>query len=294
MTTAFSHIAIVGMGLIGGSFAAALKEYGLALSITGVDRDEATLRYAQQCGLIDHGLTSITPSLAGCSHLFVATPVGTFAQIFQQVAHHIPTVKVVDFGSVKGELSLELHQRFPQLDYLPAHPIAGSERSGIHAADSRLFMSRKFILTPLPKTSPDLTFQMQEVLQKISAHVCTMDPVEHDEIFGAVSHLPHMIAYALVDAISAMEKTSGLELSRYPGAGFRDFTRIASSDETMWTDIALANRSQLLNGLESFQNSLGNLRSAIENNDSESLKTLFRDARRYRDAIVRHMESTHA
>ncbi|ADU65467.1 prephenate dehydrogenase/arogenate dehydrogenase family protein [Desulfurispirillum indicum] len=287
--------AIIGLGLIGGSFGAALKEHGLARHITGIDRCEQTLRQAMGSGIIDGSSTVVAGALAGCTHIFVATPVGSFDVVFEQLSQHAEaSALVVDFGSVKGELSMRMHRRFPQLNYIPAHPIAGSERSGVGAASASLFRNRKWIITPLPQTPSVQLSELRQLLLAVGAVPVDMDPMEHDRVFAAVSHLPHMVAYGLVGSIAAMEDAWNLPLSRYPGAGFRDFTRIASSDETMWADIALANKAEILESMELFRESLEKIRQAIACEDRSALLESFRGAREYRDAIVRHMEEANA
>lgn len=283
--------AVIGLGLIGGSFAAALKSHGLAACVVGVDSNTEALREALTYGYIDEAAEMGSGSvLTSCEVIFVATPVRSMPKIFAQLNVILPpTALVVDFGSVKGELAWALNQGI-SFRYLPAHPIAGGERSGIHAAQSTLFQGKKFIICPFDREAyaSDIAL-MEQLILVIGGQSEVMDTAEHDTIFAAVSHLPHVVAYALVNALRTMESCSGIKLGRYPGAGFRDFTRIASSDEVMWSDIALTNRTEILHALDAFEETLGGIRQAIERHDEAYLLATFRHAREYRDQIVKNM-----
>jgi prephenate dehydrogenase len=282
--------AVIGLGLIGGSFAAALKSYGVATCVVGIDSNTEALREALTYGYIDEIGDIHDASLASCEVVFVATPVRSMPTIFTKLNEVLPsTALVIDFGSVKGELSYALNAAI-SFRYLPAHPIAGGERSGIHAAQSTLFQGKKFIICPFHREtySADVAL-MEQIIQVIGGQSEVMDISEHDAIFAAVSHVPHVVAYALVNSLRTMESRSGIELGRYPGAGFRDFTRIASSDEVMWSDIALTNRTEILHALDAFEETLCGIRQAITSNDEEYLLATFRHAREYRDKIVMNL-----
>lgn len=290
---ALGTCAVIGMGLIGGSFAAAVRKADLCTEIIGVDTCAESLKYAHRQGIIDRGLQAPGPELGRMDHIFLATPVKTFYGIFESLRQHCTDrTLIVDFGSVKGELAAHLYVNSPQLRYLPAHPIAGAERSGIRAADAELFRGRKFILTPFePERQATDLESMQDCLRQIGALPIQLDPIEHDRVFAAVSHLPHMVAYTLVNAIADMEQAWGIPLGNFPGAGFRDFTRIASSDETMWSDIALTNTQPILRSLEHFEESLRCLRKAIERGDTRRLLEYFRQSREYRDSMIDRMNA---
>lgn len=286
---ALPRLLIVGVGLIGGSLARAARARGLFREVIGVSRSTATLAQALSLGVVDRveeSLTIAAEDLGAGDIVVICVPTLSVAGILEQLAQCLaPSVTITDVASVKGSVISAAQRAYgfipPQL--VPGHPIAGSEQSGVAAARVDLFADHQVILTPHAETEISHLQRVRNLWQQVGAIVSEMSVEEHDEILAATSHLPHMLAYTLVDTLSVMDENR--EIFRYAAGGFRDFTRIAGSDPTMWHDIALANRSALLDVLARLQARLNGLSTAINTSDSEYLLNMFSRARDARNKL---------
>lgn len=280
-------LVIVGVGLIGGSFAMALRNANMVEKIVGVGRSWENLSSALGTYVIDAAETSAANAVEGADLVVLAVPVGQMSGIMQEIAPVLPTHTVItDVGSTKQDV-IELAARFMpgHLDrFVPGHPIAGAERSGVKAATDNLFQGKNVILTPLQETREDALNLVKDLWQKCGAIVHEMPPKVHDQIFAAVSHLPHVLAYALVADIAARPNAS--DLFQFAAGGFRDFTRIASSSPEMWRDICLANRDAMVEELDSYLAQVHQMRDAIANGDGGALEKIFDAARNARNAWI--------
>jgi prephenate dehydrogenase len=280
----FNHIAIVGLGLIGGSLAQVVRNKQLAERVTAYGRNSERLRKAQQLGLVDAYQVGFTHGFEEVDLVVIATPVGTIAELTQAIASHLnPGTIITDVGSVKGELVTMLESQLPQgIHFIGGHPIAGTENSGFEASSAELFENRICVLTPTASSDPNALERVRNLWTAAGSRVVTMDVDTHDKIFAAISHLPHMVAFSLVNAVVAMKDIEQNTL-QYSAGGFKDFTRIAASDPIMWRDIALMNRDNLLRTLDFFSRSLEELKEAISRRDGRKMEALFqrsRDAQR--------------
>ncbi len=288
------RLVITGVGLIGGSFALALKSRGLVKHVTGVGRSRANLERALALGLIDviaddPAATSAAYSQAG--FIFVATPVGQMARVFADIAPHLKDGAVVtDGGSTKSDVAALARAAFgPRLaQFVPAHPIAGAELTGADAAKANLYEGKKLVMAPLPETAPGAILRVQQAWEACGARVFTMSPELHDKTFAAVSHLPHVLAFALVDEIA--RKPHADVLFQYAASGFRDFTRIAGSSPEMWRDISIANRTSLLIEIDEYAARLQAVRTMIDTSDAAALDAVFTNARSARQAWLDAIE----
>jgi len=276
----FEKVAVIGVGLIGGSFGMALKAAGRCKHVVGCGRSDANLGSALQRGAIDSVATDAAAAVRGADLVLVAAPVAQFEKIFLAIQPVLPPdCLVMDAGSTKRDVVAAARAGLGAKlsGFVPAHPIAGAEKSGAEAAQADLFKGRKVVLTPLPENSPGSIQVAREAWQALGAEVSTMPAEEHDAVFAAVSHLPHLLAYALVSDIAA--RPNAAQLFGYAAGGFRDFTRIASSHPEMWRDICVANGDQLLKELENFSGEIQKIKMLLQNRDAESLEKLFDDAR---------------
>ncbi len=274
----FEKVSIIGMGLMGGSLAAALKANGLCREVLGYSRKQETLDKSLELGLIDKAIDTL--ELAMSADLVVlCTPLGAFEPIMKTMSRFWrPDVIITDVGSVKASVVHLAKQVFPDIShFVPGHPIAGSEKSGVEASKSDLFEAHRVILTPVVETSDQAIEKVRQLWVGVGAKVSTMDIIRHDEILAATSHLPHMLAFSLVDTLSG--NAANQEIFRYAAGGFRDFTRIAASDPQMWHDICVANRSAILESIDQFRNGLDSLVQALDQGDKEAFMGIFTRAR---------------
>lgn len=276
------RLAIVGVGLIGGSFALALKQAGAVREVLGVGRTTTSLMLAQQRGLIDRAVAFAEAGEADC--ILLAMPVGETAAVLMQLAPHLkPGALVTDAGSTKANViaaaRLALGTRYS--DFVPGHPIAGSEQSGPAAAHADLFQRKKVVLTPDIDTRADALNVVRALWETTGAQVEILDAPLHDRVFAAVSHLPHLAAFALVDELA--RRADGDTYFHFAASGFRDFTRIAGSSPEMWRDIALANREAVLVELDAYLAALQTLRAAVSVTDAAALLKIFARARSARE-----------
>ena len=280
-------IAVIGVGLIGGSFSRALKAAGVVERVVGFDLDPENLTEALQLGVIDEIAADYASAVCAADLVFLAVPVRAMTAALAACVPHLPAGCVVtDGGSVKDELVVACEQLMPAgRFFVGGHPIAGTEHSGAKASFATLFQGRRCILTPTSRTDQKALELVQRLWEAAGSRVECMEPLTHDRVFAAVSHLPHMVAYALVHAVdrSAEEEENILAFS---AGGFRDFTRIASSDPSMWRDIALMNRLPLLSVLERYQQEFAVLKEKVAAGDGVWLENYFTTSKRLRDEII--------
>ena len=277
-------LAVFGVGLIGGSFACALKQAGAVQAVCGVGRSRSNLERALQLGVIDEIASDAQSAMAGADFVLVAVPVAQTDRVLREIAPYLPPDCIVtDAGSTKQDVAMAARQALgaKRRQFVPAHPIAGAELSGVEAASPTLFRGRLVVLTPLDDTPSDACARVESAWQTCGARVMQMTPKRHDQVFAAVSHLPHALAFALVEMIA--KRPDAQELFSFAGAGFRDFTRIAGSSPEMWRDICVANREALLSELSAFQAALATLTEHIRSGEASDIEALFRDARSARD-----------
>lgn len=281
---AFGRLVILGLGLIGGSLAKALKARHAVREVVGWGHRETSLQIGKQLGVIDSYSLDLAEAVSGADIVVIATPTLIAEQMLVQLAPIVePQTLITDVASVKGNL---LHAAQRVFGAVPAnlvlgHPIAGSERSGVNAANGDLFLHHRVILTPTAETDTDALERIRSMWQLTGAEVLEMTVAEHDRVLAATSHLPHVLAYALVDALAG--DPAQRDIFRFAAGGFRDFTRIAASDPTMWRDIAIANRPALLAAIDQFSDHLGRLRTAIDQADGTSIMATFARAKEARD-----------
>jgi prephenate dehydrogenase len=283
-------LAIVGTGLIGGSFALALKQSGAVRRVLGVGRNPARLTIARELELIDGVADYAQAGQADC--ILLALPVGETEAVLRQLAPRLkPGAIITDAGSTKANVveaaRAALGARFA--DFVPGHPIAGSEQSGPGAARADLFQGKKVVLTPLADTRADALETVKALWQAAGAQVETLDADQHDRVFAAVSHLPHLAAFALVDELA--QRADGETFFRLAASGFRDFTRIAGSSPEMWRDITLANREALLTELDAYLAALQTLRQTVAAEDGQALLKMFSRARAARENWMKTQDS---
>ncbi len=282
-----AHMAVIGVGLIGGSFALAMRESGAVGAITGIDSDSGNLQTALDMGIVDRVATAPSEAVAEADIVFISTPVCSIIPIAKEIAPFLkPGCIVTDGGSVKELITGECEMAMPPgVFFVGGHPIAGTEHSGVAAAFPSLYRDRRCILTPSEKTPRHALDTISLLWQAAGAEVSVMEPGHHDRIFAEISHLPHIVAYALVHAVGSAD-VEGENVLSYTAGGFRDFTRIASSNPVMWRDIALMNRTAILKSIDSFSASLSELRERVENSDTEGLASFFTLAKKFRDGIL--------
>jgi prephenate dehydrogenase len=285
------RLAVIGVGLIGGSLARALRAAGAVGEVVGFGRSIANLERAQELGVVDHWTQDPAEAVAGADLVFVAVPLGNMAQVFSAIRDTLaPDAIVTDGGSVKGSVVADARAAFGCIPpgLVPGHPIAGTERSGVDASFVELYWGRRVILTPLPESASAAVERVSAMWRACGAQVTLMEVAHHDEVLAATSHLPHMLAFGLVDSLARMREND--EIFRYAAGGFRDFTRIASSDPVMWRDICIANRDPLGAMLERFGDELKDLAETIRRGDADHLLEIFAQAKAARDRYVDGME----
>ncbi|MBN2644117.1 MAG: prephenate dehydrogenase/arogenate dehydrogenase family protein [Desulfuromonadaceae bacterium] len=283
-----SRLCVIGVGLIGGSLALALKRSGCVGRVIGWDADGDNLMRAKQLGIVDEVAGSCRDAVADADVVVLAVPVRRMAEVAASV---LPVMKstaiLTDTGSVKGTVveAIEPLAEAARRWFVAGHPISGTEKSGAEAAFAELYRSKRCILTPTQGTNPQALEVITRLWQMAGSDVVLMDVVKHDRILAAISHLPHMIAYALVNSVSSYDQYPE-NILEYSAGGFRDFTRIASSDPVMWRDIALDNRDALLEMIEQFEAFLAELKDDIRQRKSEQLEAFFLNSKLSRDAIL--------
>jgi len=277
--TEFGSVAIVGLGLIGGSIAAGLKQRGLA-TVSAWDKDPASLEAGLQASVIDTALNSAAAA-AEADILILCVPVQSVAQVLTEIP--ASDQLITDVGSVKAALIAAVRQARGEVpgNFVPGHPIAGSEKHGVTAANPDLFEQHRVLLTPLAETEPAAVQTVRLLWQALGAEVTEMSPQHHDDVLAQTSHLPHLAAFALVDVLC--QGGDSLEVFQYAAGGFRDFSRIAASDPTMWRDVFLTNQEPVLATLDQYIAELGVLRDLVAAGDGDQLKAIFERAKAARD-----------
>lgn len=284
MSYSISQVAIIGLGLIGGSWVKALREVNPHWNVIGFDRNVDSMQQAQSLGVIDAFASTVEEAVTGADLVILSVPILANREILQQAKASLsPAAIVTDVGSVKGSVAEDVRCVFgcDQSSFVLGHPIAGSEKSGIEAADAALFKNHKVILTPLDSTDPDAVNVVSGLWQSVGAKVEIMSVEHHDEVLAATSHLPHLLAYSLVDTLA--HKHENKEIFNYAAGGFRDFTRIAASSPKMWNDIFMANKRAVLDALDLFTHDLSQLKQAVAESDSTAMMGVFTRAKVARD-----------
>lgn len=286
MTQSFyiNRLCVIGVGLIGGSVARALRNAKAVGHISGAGRDAGHLETAKQLGVIDDYSTDFVVAAKDADVILIATPLGAMKSVLESIKPVVTAQTIItDVGSAKECVVEHVQAVFGNLlpGFVPGHPIAGTEKSGVEASFAELFQERRVILSPHAKTSPDALATVRKMWQVCGAVLVEMEAHHHDEVLAATSHLPHMLAFALVDTLARMNDRR--EIFEFAAGGFRDFTRIASSDPDMWHDIFMSNRKEIVKVLRAFNDDLHRLTQAVEDGDSEFLKETFRRAKNARD-----------
>lgn len=279
----FKKIVIFGVGLIGGSFALALRKAKAVTEVVGFGRSAQTLQQAQQMGIIHRIGKDVAAEVRDADLILLATPVGQMAELMARIAPHLGAhTLITDGGSTKSDVVRDAYAQLggKAAQFVPAHPIAGAEQSGVAAARADLYAGKKVVLTPLPENKPEAVERVKAAWQACGANVHQLTHAEHDRVFAAVSHLPHLLSFALVHDL-AQRDNRDLLLS-FAASGFRDFTRIAASSPEMWRDICLSNRDALLMELQIYIAELNQMSAALAANDAEKLEQTFRAARAVR------------
>lgn len=275
----FNQLGVIGCGLMGGSFALALKRAGLVKRVIGYSKSPSTTEKARQLGVIDQSAESALLAVSGSDIVLIAVPVAATEATFKAIRHLVePGVLFMDVGSTKRDVvdaaRRVLKERVPS--FVPAHPIAGKEVAGIAHADAALYSGRQVILTPLPQTSPELVQKATDCWAAIGAQVLRMTPENHDAAFAAVSHLPHLLAFAYFNSVA--HQPAGRDFLSLAGPGFRDFTRIAASDPNVWRDILMSNREEILKQTLRFRHALDAMEHVMKSGNAEALEDLIRKA----------------
>jgi prephenate dehydrogenase len=280
---------VVGVGLIGGSLARAAREGGLVSRIIGVGRGEENLRRALDLGVVDAMETDWAKALRGAELVVLATPVESIVQLLPKIASLCgERALVTDVGSVKGSIVREAEGILASPGrFVGGHPIAGTENSGVAASFSSLFRDRKTILTPTKRTDPEAVERVRHLWEAVGSDVVLMDVDDHDRVMGFVSHLPHIVAYALVHTVYSEDKKEG-NLARFSAGGFLDFTRIASSHPEMWRDICLMNREALLEAIASYAHTLKELEAMVSAGDGKGLEEHFARCKETRAGLLKN------
>ncbi|MCD2518797.1 prephenate dehydrogenase/arogenate dehydrogenase family protein [Massilia sp. G4R7] len=286
------RLVVIGAGLIGGSFALALKQAGVVARVAGLGRDPQAMARALELGIVDEVCATVEEAMRGADMVLLAAPVAQTGPILASLLPWLePETIVTDAGSTKCDVVANaraaLGMRIAQ--FVPGHPIAGSESNGPDAAMAGLYRGKKTVLTPLPENDPAAVERVANAWRTCGAIIHTLSPEDHDRVFAAVSHLPHLLAYALVDDIAA--KPHADLLFQYAASGFRDFTRIAGSSPEMWRDISLANRAALLTELDAYLAQLTTLRARLAAADGPALETVYANAQRARRAWQEAIEA---
>ena len=279
-------VCIIGTGLIGGSLALAIRQAGFCKEIVGAGRTEATLVKAVELGVIDRYDTSISNAAEDADIVVVCVPLGSMHAVFEQInAAEIENTIITDAGSAKQSVIDDAEFVFGAgfRNFVPGHPIAGTEQSGVSAAFPELYQNRRVILTPTENTSVDALEKVRAMWQSAGAEVETMSAEHHDLVLAGTSHLPHLLAFGLVDCLNNLEDVD--EIFRFAAGGFRDFTRIASSDPIMWRDICLSNRDEVMVMMRRYSVEMEKIYKALEAGDGEKLREIFERAKKARDAF---------
>ena len=284
----FDRIALIGIGLIGSSIARDVRELGLAEEVVISTRSGETLRRAEELGLGTRYVASAAEAVRDADLVIVSVPVGASEEVAKQISPNLkPGAIVTDVGSTKASVIAQMAPHIPQgVHFIPGHPLAGTEKSGPDAGFAGLFRGRWCIFTPLPDTDPRALDRLKAFWTALGSRIDEMDPQHHDKVLAIVSHLPHIIAYNIVGTADDLETVTESEVIKYSASGFRDFTRLAASDPTMWRDVCLHNRDAILEMLARFSEDLAYLQRAIRWGEGDKLFDLFTRTRAIRRSII--------
>lgn len=288
----FSHLLIIGIGLIGGSLSRSLRRAGYQGKITGIDRSEAVLSRAKELKLIDEASFSIDQVAPSADMIVVAVPVAQTKAILSAIKPHIrPSTIITDVGSTKSDVVQSAYEALGDkiAHFIPAHPIAGRETNGPDAAIDDLFEGKKLVITALPENKQEFIDRVVKMWKHCHAVIQFLTPEDHDNVFALVSHLPHLLSYALVDQVARHEKAD--LMFQYAASGFRDFTRIAGSSPEMWRDISIANQKQLLMELDCYIETVQHLRKMLEQKEAKAIEAVYKNAQRARFNWISAIES---
>ncbi len=292
----YDRVALIGLGLIASSMAHAMREQGLAGRIVGHARSEETRAAALEIGFVDEVFATAAEAVEGADLVVLAVPVGAMGEIAAEIGPHLkPGATVTDVGSVKQAVIAAVAPHLPAgVHFVPGHPIAGTEHSGPHSGFAGLFRNRWWLLTPLPGADAAATARLRALCEGMGAKVDEMEPEHHDLVLAVTSHTPHLIAYTMVGVADDLARVTDSEVVQYSAAGFRDFTRIAASDPTMWRDVFLTNKDATLEILGRFTEELFALQRAIRTGDGEMLFDYFTRTRAIRRGIIEAGQDTAA
>ena len=283
----FARVTIIGLGLIGSSLARAIRETMPTVRVTGYDADAGVREIARAIDLADDVTDTAGASVTDADLVVLCVPVRAMGAAATEIAEDLPADAIIsDVGSCKADVLAQLNAALPGRRVVPAHPVAGTENSGPEAGFASLFQGRWCIVTPPADADPVAVDRVSELWRRVGADVETMDPAHHDLVLAVTSHLPHLIAYTIVGTASDLEDVTQSEVIKYSAGGFRDFTRIAASDPTMWRDVFLANKDAVLEMLQRFSEDLSALQRAIRWNDGDALFNLFTRTRAIRRSII--------
>ena len=296
MSVIYDRVALIGLGLIAGSMAHAMREGGLAHEIVGFARSADTRDTAREIGLCDRIEDSAEAAVAGADLVVLAVPVGAMGDVAAAIGPHLKTgATMTDVGSVKQSVIDAVGPHIPQgVHFIPGHPLAGTEHSGPRSGFATLFRNRWWLLTPLPDSDPDAVARLSGLVRAMGAKTDTMEAGHHDLVLAVTSHAPHLIAYTMVGVADHLRRVTDEEVIQYSAAGFRDFTRIAASDPTMWRDVFLHNRDATLDILGRFTEELFMLQRAIRMEDGQQLFDYFTRTRAIRRGIIEAGQDTEA
>jgi cyclohexadieny/prephenate dehydrogenase len=292
----FDRVALIGLGLIAGSMSLAMREGGLARQVVGYARSAETRDTAREIGLVDEVFETVAEAVKDADLVVLAVPVGAMGDVAAEIAPHLaPGAILTDVGSVKQAVIDAVGPHVPEgVHFIPGHPLAGTEHSGPRAGFATLFLNRWWLLTPLPDSDPQAVEKLSTLVQGMGANVNMMEAHHHDRVLAVTSHVPHLIAYTMVGVADHLSRVTESEVIRYSAAGFRDFTRIAASDPTMWRDVFLHNKEATLDILGRFAEELFVLQRAIRMGDGEHLHKYFTGTRAIRRGIIEAGQDTSA
>jgi len=282
-----NRLAIIGVGLIGSSLALGLKQAKAVGHVVGCGRNQTNLQKGIELGVIDSYCDSVSEAVKDADVVVVAVPLGTMQSIFEQMSNVLSSDTIVtDVGSTKGSVIEAAKAGLGRClsQFVPGHPIAGSEKNGVEAGFAELYQNKKVILTPLPENSQSSIDQISNMWQQCGAHIEYLSVIQHDKVLAATSHLPHLLAFSMVTYLSGLNDHD--EIFKYAAGGFRDFTRIASSDSVMWRDVCLANGDALIELIDGYKKELDEVAVAIKQKDADKLLQLFGKAKLERDILV--------
>lgn len=292
----YDRVALIGLGLIASSMAHAMKQFGLVGEIVGYAKTEETRRVALEIGICDRVFASAAEAVQGADLVVLAVPVGAMAELAAEIGPHLAQgACVTDVGSVKQAVIDAVAPHIPDgVAFVPAHPLAGTEHSGPRSGFATLFHNRWCLLTPTAQSTPEATQRLRRLWEAMGSNVDEMDAPHHDLVLAVVSHTPHLIAYTMVGVADHLRRVSNSEVIKYSASGFRDFTRIAASDPTMWRDVFLTNKEATLDILGRFTEELFMLQRAIRMGDGEQLHAYFTRTRAIRRSIIEAGQDTAA